>query len=94
MIRVFDINKILLSKWVLFAKFYCTIEPVQEITDATRMVCKTMMSCPPVALDTALNQTECPPEFWECRYVGVSVLRVGREAAKLLTRHQGISLND
>ncbi|KAL4372369.1 hypothetical protein AHAS_Ahas06G0258900 [Arachis hypogaea] len=57
MIRVFDINKILLSKWVLFAKFYCTIEPVQEITDATRMVCKTMMSCPPVALDTALNQT-------------------------------------
>ncbi|KAL4390412.1 hypothetical protein AHAS_Ahas03G0142500 [Arachis hypogaea] len=57
MIRVFDNRKKPLSKWVLFAKLYCTSEPVQEVTDATRMVCKTMMSCPPMALDTALNQT-------------------------------------
>ncbi|RYR21408.1 hypothetical protein Ahy_B03g066685 isoform C [Arachis hypogaea] len=57
MIRVFDNRKKPLSKWVLFAKLYCTSEPVQEVTDATRMVCKTMMSCPPMGLDTALNQT-------------------------------------
>ena len=57
MIKIVEHRNKLLCKWVLFAKMYCASQPVQEVVDATRMVCKVMMSCPPVALDTALNQT-------------------------------------
>ncbi|KAF7829805.1 pentatricopeptide repeat-containing protein [Senna tora] len=36
---------------------YSTSEPVQDISDLTRKLCKVLMSCPTLALDTALNQT-------------------------------------
>ncbi|XP_027338422.1 pentatricopeptide repeat-containing protein At1g77360, mitochondrial [Abrus precatorius] len=57
MIKLCDRRKILFRKWVSFAKMYSTSEPVDEVADATETVCKVMMSCPTLALDTALNQT-------------------------------------
>ncbi|KAK7282693.1 hypothetical protein RIF29_11671 [Crotalaria pallida] len=57
MLKICHQRKILLCKWVLFAKAYSTNQPVLDVGDATKMVCKAMMSCPGAALDTALNQT-------------------------------------
>ncbi|XP_061348053.1 pentatricopeptide repeat-containing protein At1g77360, mitochondrial [Gastrolobium bilobum] len=57
MIKIGDHRKQLFHKWVLFAKKYSTSEPIHEVADVTETVCKVMISCPIVALDTALNQT-------------------------------------
>lgn len=56
MLKICDCRKIQLCKRVLFAKIYTTDQSILEVADATKMVCKTMMSCPGAALDTALNQ--------------------------------------
>ncbi|KAL2339741.1 hypothetical protein Fmac_007681 [Flemingia macrophylla] len=57
MIKLCSHRRKLLCKWVLIAKMHITSESIQEVGEASERVCKVMMTCPPLALDTALNQT-------------------------------------
>lgn len=57
MIRRCELGRKIYYKWTVFAKMYSGSEPVQDISDSTRKLCKVMLSCPTLALDTALNQT-------------------------------------
>lgn len=42
--------------WCILARRYSSSKPTTEVSDATKKICKIMMSSPAVTLDTALNQ--------------------------------------
>lgn len=43
--------------WMMLSRNYCSNEATRHISDPTKTICKIMMSCPTLALDTALDQS-------------------------------------
>ncbi|KAL6987010.1 hypothetical protein U1Q18_012769 [Sarracenia purpurea var. burkii] len=56
MIKVHCCCSKLVSGWIMLARMYSSSETVKEISDPTKKICKIMMSCPKLGLDTALDQ--------------------------------------
>lgn len=56
MIKIYNYSNKLYSKRMIFARMYSSSEPTREILDPLKRICKIMMSCPVLALDTALNE--------------------------------------
>ncbi|KAK9270322.1 hypothetical protein L1049_025900 [Liquidambar formosana] len=57
MIKVYNCHNKLLSQWMILARVYSSSETMKEISDPTKRICKIMMSCPKLGLDTTLNQS-------------------------------------
>lgn len=57
MSRVCNCGKQLLLTRMKFARMYSSSELAREVSDPTKRICGVMMSCPALALDTALNQS-------------------------------------
>ncbi|PRQ19323.1 putative tetratricopeptide-like helical domain-containing protein [Rosa chinensis] len=45
------------SRWMMLSRNYCSSEATRHITDPTKRICKIMMSCSALTLDTALDQS-------------------------------------
>lgn len=43
--------------WRMLSRKYSSSEPIRQFSDPTKAICKIMMSCPTLALDTALDQS-------------------------------------
>lgn len=56
MIKIHHFHKKLCLGWVSWAKMYSSGEGGRDILDPTDRICKIMISCPRVVLDTALDQ--------------------------------------
>ncbi|KAG5045640.1 hypothetical protein AAZX31_06G111600 [Glycine max] len=58
MIKLCSHRSKIFSKWVVFTKMHSASEAmIQDVGEASERVCKVMMTCPTLGLDTALNQT-------------------------------------
>lgn len=57
MIKVSKSQSKLSLSWVISQQRYTSSEPAISVSDATKRICKVMMSSPSVVLDTALDQS-------------------------------------